>query len=565
MAICTFFLKGQCRFGDKCRNEHPAGGQTQGGFGNQSWNRGSTSSNTNTTNTNTNTTTLFTVDSIRNDLTPHNDKPLWPLSSYGAAKYETNLISGLDESFEEMRWKAASAMSGGNINQYTQYEAERINNADKAFADARSSIQQAYDQALKQSNLTSMLNNSVTGPTSSSGGGGSAFGTANAGSTSAFGASSTTSAFGSTSGTSAFGAASGSAFGKTSFGQPQSAFGQPSQPSTSVFGQPSQPASAFGQPSQPTSAFGQSSQPASAFGQTSQPTSAFGQPSQPTSAFGQSTQPTSAFGQPSQPSSMFGQASQPSSSLVKPATAGAFGAYANTGPTAFGAGATPPTNSSGGGFAAFANPSGQASAFGGAAPSAFGSNTPATTPAFGSSASNTSQTPSAFGTQASGGGVFGSSAISGGAFGSATPAASSAFGSAPATTSVFGSTSTPGASSQTTSVFGSSAPVSAFGSNASPAPSAFGSSNTTTAFGSNPSGSFSGGFGNTPAPQKSSSSVPDFKAAMAQSYVPGKCPYDSQLPLNYLEVVPKAVVEVFKAEKFEWGKVPDWIPPLELR
>jgi nucleoporin NUP42 len=31
------------------------------------------------------------------------------------------------------------------------------------------------------------------------------------------------------------------------------------------------------------------------------------------------------------------------------------------------------------------------------------------------------------------------------------------------------------------------------------------------------------------------------------------------------EIIPKAVLEVFKAEKFEWGNVPEWIPPVELR
>ncbi|KAJ8087231.1 hypothetical protein PM082_006061 [Marasmius tenuissimus] len=536
MAICTFFLKGQCRFGDKCRNEHPAGGQVQGSFGNQSWNRAASSTNNNAANT---TTTLFTVDSMRSDLTPQQDKPLWPLSSYGAAKYETNLISGLDESYEEMRCKAASAIKAGNANQYMQYESERISNADKVISDARNNIQQAYDQALKQSSVTSMLNNSISGPAASGG----AFGSNNSalGSTSSpFGANNSTSAFGNTS-SSAFGAAAGSAFGKPSLGQPQSGFGQASQPSTSVFGQGSQPNSTFGQPA--------------------------------TSAFGQPTQTNSAFGQPSQPTSVFGQSSQPTNSLIKPATTGAFGAFASGGPSAFGASSTPAANSSGGGgFAGFANTSGQANAFGGAAPSAFGTPSNSTPTAtfggggtFGTVTTNTTSTPSAFGAQASGTGSFGSSAPSGGVFGSTAPVTTSAFGSAPPAASAFGSGSTPAAPTQPTSVFGSAPPVSAFGNNTSSAPSAFGSSNTTSAFGSSSFGG-GGGFANPPAPQKSTNSAPDFKAAMAKSYVAGKCPYDAQLPGNYLsEVVPKDVIEVFKAEKFEWGKVPDWIPPLELR
>ncbi|KAF8970893.1 hypothetical protein BDZ97DRAFT_1914357 [Flammula alnicola] len=38
MAICQYFFRGQCRFGDSCRNEHPANAQ-QSGFGNTSWTR----------------------------------------------------------------------------------------------------------------------------------------------------------------------------------------------------------------------------------------------------------------------------------------------------------------------------------------------------------------------------------------------------------------------------------------------------------------------------------------------------------------------------------------------
>ena len=55
---------------------------------------------------------------ISNDLTPHIDKPMWPLSSYAPAKHEPLLIPGLDESPEELRVKAAAAVASGNINSY---------------------------------------------------------------------------------------------------------------------------------------------------------------------------------------------------------------------------------------------------------------------------------------------------------------------------------------------------------------------------------------------------------------------------------------------------------------
>jgi nucleoporin NUP42 len=52
------------------------------------------------------------------DLTPQSDKPLWPLSSYGAAKHEPALLKDLDESPEELRVRAVAANQAGNINEY---------------------------------------------------------------------------------------------------------------------------------------------------------------------------------------------------------------------------------------------------------------------------------------------------------------------------------------------------------------------------------------------------------------------------------------------------------------
>ena len=48
------------------------------------------------------------------------DKPSWPLSSYGPAKSEKNLLPSLDESPEELRFKAVIAMQSGNINEYVR-------------------------------------------------------------------------------------------------------------------------------------------------------------------------------------------------------------------------------------------------------------------------------------------------------------------------------------------------------------------------------------------------------------------------------------------------------------
>lgn len=57
---------------------------------------------------------------------------------------------------------------------------------------------------------------------------------------------------------------------------------------------------------------------------------------------------------------------------------------------------------------------------------------------------------------------------------------------------------------------------------------------------------------------------PDAKSVKA-TYKPGVSQYDALLPENYMQLLPKAVRAAFESEKFEWGKVPEWIPPKELR
>ncbi|KAF5387647.1 hypothetical protein D9615_000778 [Tricholomella constricta] len=580
----------------------------------ESW----TNPNRNNT-TNADSKLSFTIDVMRQDLTPNNDKPLWPLSTYGPAKYEPNLIAGLDESTEELRVRAFTANQSGKGAEYVAYENEKISAAEQVFANARNNLSQAYDQAVKQS--TNAAGSSTTNPTL---GGTSAFGAP--ASASAFGAAAPASAFGGVpASSSAFGApASASAFGAPA---PASAFGGvPASssvfhipPGTSAFDPPgttsalrfgnSTTTSAFGKPAFGQPAFGQS-----AFGQTATPagTSAFGQPSQSTSAFGQPRPAVSAFGQPQQPTSAFGQPSQPSASAIKPAT-GAFGSLNSSTSNAFG----------GGGFTAFAS---QPSAFGSGAPaaaqpaageSAFGQpafGAPATaqpTSAFGSAAGTT---PSAFGTPAPAISAFGAPTTSSfgtapaiSAFGNPAPApTTSAFGTPAAPTSAFGAPSAFGALAQqptTTSAFGTSgfgtpATGSAFNTQGGTSTNAFTNSNnaitsssappaTTSAFPSSsssapaaiqptlsgqppplsafPMGSPSTSTFNAVAQAPpSKAGGPDF-SNVKSLYTPGLTAYDQLLPPDYIKRIPGEALEAFQSQKFEWGKIPDWIPPLEVR
>ncbi|KDR84254.1 hypothetical protein GALMADRAFT_87139 [Galerina marginata CBS 339.88] len=532
MAVCQFFLRGQCRFGDTCRNEHPAGGQ-QGGFGSgcfyatkklslsgytffsdSSWSKQAAAGSSDSK-----VPLPFTAAQIKNDLTESVDKPIWPLSSYAAAKHEPLLISGLDESAEELRVKAFTASQAGSLNEYLSYESSRIAAAEQVYSNARMNSEQAYEQAAQQSKLSALSADSAPKSLLGTGNSGSAFPSTS----SAFGNTSTAnpSAFGATPTPSVFGAPSNptSVFSKSTFGQP--AFGQ------SAFGQP-----AFGQP-----AFGQTSTPsaptASVFGQpqnTSAQVSAFSQPQQPTSVFGQPSQaaPTSAFGQPS----AFGQAAQSSApSVIKPAS-GAFSAFSGSATfgTAAGSGTT------GGGFSAFA---GQPSAFG------LGSSNPQT-----------------------GGSVFGQPA-----FGEPPAPVQSAF--ATTTPSAFGNTNT--AATAPPSVFGQSAfsnsnppqPVSAFGnvnqgSSTFGAPSAFGVQSTTNT--AQPLSVFAPIAPSISMEMKSSvSSGPLDFSIIKGTYKPGSTPYDEQLPPNYMDLLPKSAQEAFQSTRFEWGKVPEFVPPLSVR
>ncbi|KAJ3924417.1 MAG: hypothetical protein NXY57DRAFT_969944, partial [Lentinula lateritia] len=106
---------------------------------------------------------LFSSESLSSDITLGKEKPLWPLSSYGPAKYEPVIVVGLDACPEELRVKAWEAKVQNNLNGYIQYEATQISQADNAFNNARNNIQTLYTQAIKQSSVVG----STTGASSS--------------------------------------------------------------------------------------------------------------------------------------------------------------------------------------------------------------------------------------------------------------------------------------------------------------------------------------------------------------------------------------------------------------
>ena len=299
-----------------------------------------------------------------------------------------------------------------------------------------------------------------------------------------------------------------STFGQPAFGQPafgQSAFGQP------AFGQP-----AFGQPVQNPSAPATSTAPTQ--------TGAFGQPLN-------NPAPVSAFGQPPATSSVFGQPSAlGSSSLIKPAS-GAFSAFNNT-ESAFGNKTTPDTNTgSGGGFSAFAT---QPSSFSLAAK---------TTPTVGS--------------------TFGQPSFGQPAPATFAPTSPSVFGNpAPAPTSVFGTPSAFGVLSQPPQ------PGQQEQQQQQTAAPVWPSNNNNNSFRTDPNPNpntthYNSTFG-TPMTQSNPSTTT--KSSRTRSvFKPGSTPYDQQIPSNYKEELPKSVVQAFESQNFEWGEVPECVPPVEVR
>ncbi|KAI2927822.1 hypothetical protein CBS63078_1927 [Aspergillus niger] len=380
MVVCTYFQQGRCRFGDRCKNEHPSqqtlssgnrfGALAGGGFGG----RGAQ--------TQQSADYGITTTDIKADLTAGKGRPEWIFSCYGPGRNAPRQLFGgtsRERSFEELRLRHYEAAAAGNADQAVQEAqalyAEALKQMDVILNDLNGAVKYVVDGINEHPNRIDIVEGK-TGPTSTQApsafgqpsqpsqpspfgqpaapssapafGQPSGLGSQPFGKPSAFGQPSAlgqTSGLGQASGFgqpsalgqgSAFGQPSGlggqPAFGKPAFGQPsfgqpstgQSSFGQPSSLGTSAFGTPgaASPFSQISAPSQQPSGFGQSAGQASPFAQVGSQTpaasSGFGQPS--------TTQPVG-FGQPSQTASPFGQPQQqqqqqpPSNPFGQPSTA----------------------------------------------------------------------------------------------------------------------------------------------------------------------------------------------------------------------------------------------------
>lgn len=81
------------------------------------------------------------------------DRPAWLLSSYGPAKYEPNLVSGIDESFEELHLKATLALASNSVQDYVRLRVS-LEPAQRTHKVYRSNMKQKRLRPLNRSTAT---------------------------------------------------------------------------------------------------------------------------------------------------------------------------------------------------------------------------------------------------------------------------------------------------------------------------------------------------------------------------------------------------------------------------
>ncbi|XP_051949437.1 nucleoporin NUP42 [Xyrauchen texanus] len=305
MTVCSFFLQGRCRYGDKCWNEHPRGGRggdysgnqqsNRGGYGNRvwinpsqrtsggdyiqpstfsrgggnDWNRGggtrdpkssdfsfssqnrfsalNTQSNFDKGEQNAADNNAKHVETIQQDMESWQTSGQWPFSCYSVLKGQ---ISGFVElSPEELRLEYYTSSASGDLQAY-------VNSVQQLANQWRSRVQELRTMSSStQISVMSELNNSSSQTTSHG------FGSSSSG------FSSTASGFGTTPASSSAAAAAFGAGGFGSDSQSSSSFSFAS-PGTGFGASNTQQASGFGSTSttaQPSSGFGSSAPSAASF------------------------------------------------------------------------------------------------------------------------------------------------------------------------------------------------------------------------------------------------------------------------------------------------------------
>ncbi|EGC44973.1 CCCH zinc finger domain-containing protein [Histoplasma capsulatum var. duboisii H88] len=310
MPVCIFYQQGRCKFGDRCKNEHPGaqsaspfgGGGNRfgvlagGGFAGAASGGGAFGGGPK--DIIKDNKYGLNPDDIRTDLTPGKGRPQWIFTCYGPGKNAPVQLFGgpqREQSFEEMRALHYAAAAAGNAQQAVQDAMKLYAETEAQIQTILNDIEGAVRYIIQGENTHPNRIDIIegkTGPSPMPFGQSSPFAQASTGPSTA-----TPSPF-----------SQQSTFGKPSFGQP-TPFGQPSTVGAAAqpnpFGQPAGPppfaqlpfsqatqtqANPFSKPSTGSSPFAQIKQP----NQQQQP-NPFGQP------FGQPQPPQqNPFGQPHQ-------------------------------------------------------------------------------------------------------------------------------------------------------------------------------------------------------------------------------------------------------------------------
>ncbi|MCJ1405673.1 hypothetical protein MMC11_008902 [Xylographa trunciseda] len=327
--VCKFWQQGTCKYGDKCRFDHPRGGGGGQPASNNRYavlNSDSPGHGAGRASSSIRHEHPYHLDRelIKTDLA--SEKPIWILSAYGPGRgAPLQLFGGYprEQSFEELRLRYYELASAGNQQQAVQEEQQLVANAEQQIRGALNDINGAikYIVAGEKQHPNRIDICEGRGPIPNQ----AQTASTNQPASTAFGQAPS------------FGQSSAPAQPATTFGQP-SLFGRP----TTSFGQATQLGAASNAFSTSTPAFGAQAafgvQPAPAFGQSAslgaQTAPAFGQATslgaQPTPAFGQpatiGTQPTPAFGQPA----AFGQTPPSAPAFGQPSNPTPFGQAPNT-------------------------------------------------------------------------------------------------------------------------------------------------------------------------------------------------------------------------------------------
>lgn len=190
--VCSFFLNGYCRFGDKCHNEHPRNGGSQGftsssgPFGRlQSNSRANSQQWSSSSHRNQNRFEVLSNNdagqhsrpsdgeqqisqiqqTVQNDMTIWERSGQWPLSCYTFTKEEPCFQGLLDFSPEEIRLEAYTANAKGSADGYERGLKQLIsNNQNRRHHLSRMSVSQIQEEIKKSSRPHEAVSLPSTGP-----------------------------------------------------------------------------------------------------------------------------------------------------------------------------------------------------------------------------------------------------------------------------------------------------------------------------------------------------------------------------------------------------------------